>query len=99
MSFNVHILLHLTESIRNWGPLWCFSAYTFENYNGCLLKLFHGTQAVPQQIVGTILRLNDLDSLALGIIPSSPEAVNEAFCNLLDGYKDVKRFHRCGDVV
>lgn len=49
MTYNVHILLHLSDSVRNWGPLWCYSAYSFEGCNGFLLKLYHGTQSVPLQ--------------------------------------------------
>ena len=51
MSYNVHLLLHMTDCVRNWGPLWCYSAYSFESANGLFLKLFHGTQAVAKQIV------------------------------------------------
>ena len=99
MSFNVHLLLHITESVRNWGPFWCFSAYTFENYNGCLLKMFHGTQSVPLQIVNSITRLRDIDSLALSTMPRAPDGVSKVFCELLDGVCDVKKFCRWQDVV
>jgi len=43
MTYNIHLLLHLSDSVRNWGPLWCYSNYDFENVNGSLLKMFHGT--------------------------------------------------------
>ncbi|OXU20232.1 hypothetical protein TSAR_011638 [Trichomalopsis sarcophagae] len=29
MTFNVHRLLHLTQSVVNWGPLYCHSGYGF----------------------------------------------------------------------
>ncbi|KAL7292753.1 hypothetical protein TKK_0013873 [Trichogramma kaykai] len=38
MTFNVHQLLHLTQSVVNWGPLWAHSGYAFENGNGQLVK-------------------------------------------------------------
>ncbi|XP_043469590.1 uncharacterized protein LOC122503198 [Leptopilina heterotoma] len=38
MTFNVHLLLHLAESVYNWGPLWAHSAFAFESGNGQLLK-------------------------------------------------------------
>ena len=47
MNYNVHQLLHLTKTVTDWGPLCCYSSYTFEGFNMALLKLFHGTQAVP----------------------------------------------------
>lgn len=52
-SFNAHILQHAAQSVRNWGPLWCQSAFIFESHNGNLQKLFHGTQAVTEQIANS----------------------------------------------
>jgi len=50
VSFNVHLCLHLTSSVRAWGPLWAHSAFVFESFNGSLLNMIKGTQAVPIQI-------------------------------------------------
>ena len=50
MSANVHNLLHLSECVRNLGPLWAHSCFPFENTNGDLLKLFHGSQGVEKQV-------------------------------------------------
>ena len=55
MSYNVHLLLHMADSVRDWGPIWCYSAYSFESANGLFLKLFHGTQSVGKQIVLSFL--------------------------------------------
>lgn len=49
-SYNVHLLTHLAESVRQWGMLWANSAFVYEDINGKLLKLFSGTQCVPFQI-------------------------------------------------
>ena len=60
MSFNVHQLLHACDCVLNWGPLWAYSAYGFEDLNGKLLNMFNGTQAVALQIAkrfSTILHL------------------------------------------
>ena len=54
MNYNVHQLLHLTKTVTDWGPLSCYSSYTFEGFNMVLLKLFHGTQAVPKIICENI---------------------------------------------
>ncbi|KAJ8050034.1 hypothetical protein HOLleu_03062 [Holothuria leucospilota] len=43
MSFNNHILLHLPNTVLNWGPLWASSCFLFEGYNRTLKSLFHGT--------------------------------------------------------
>ena len=50
MTFNVHQLLHMTRSVRNWGPLWAHSAFPFEDWNGRLLKLVHGTRSAANQV-------------------------------------------------
>ena len=55
MSYNVHQLLHIVDSVRNWGPLWYNSAFPFESMNGKLLKLFHGTQFRGIQILDNAL--------------------------------------------
>ena len=99
MTFNVHLLLHITDSVRNWGPLWCCSAYSFESYNGTLLKLFHGTQAVPQQIASSFLLLQHIEQLAQDTIGNAHEVVKCYFSELLDGYSDVKRAIRLPGIV
>lgn len=39
MTMNIHCLLHIVDCVRNFGPLWCYSMFSFEGYNG-LLKSF-----------------------------------------------------------
>ncbi len=50
MSFNCHQLIHLTESVLNWGPLWATSAFSFERNTGNLRALLKGIKDNPQQI-------------------------------------------------
>ncbi len=49
-TYNVHQLLHLTEVVDDVGPLWSNSCFPFEDYNGDLRDLFHGTQNVDGQV-------------------------------------------------
>jgi len=49
-TFNVHQLLHLPEVVRDLGPLWSNSCFPFEDYNGDLRDLFHGTRNVDGQV-------------------------------------------------
>ena len=51
MTSNVHQLLHMTRSVQKWGPLWSHSAFPFEDWNGKLLKLVHGTRSVSHQVL------------------------------------------------
>ena len=50
-TYNVHGLLHLVERVKDLGPLWTHLCFCFENFNGELRHLFHGTQHVEMQIV------------------------------------------------
>ena len=50
MVFNVHLLSHLVQCVRFWGPLWAYSAFCFETANGNLKRLVKGTKGVAPQI-------------------------------------------------
>ena len=47
---NVHHLLHFADSVRNLGPLWAHSAFPFEDTNGWLGDLFHGSRDPQKQV-------------------------------------------------
>ena len=51
MSYNVHQLKHLIESIHNWGPLWAHSTFAFESANHDLLCATHCAKGVIPQII------------------------------------------------
>ena len=46
---NVHMLRHLTYHVKNWGPLWAYSCFGFESFNG-ELKKYHGTRNMNDQV-------------------------------------------------
>ena len=53
-TLNVHNLLHLVYCVRALGPLYVFSCFPFEDKNGFLLKLIHGTQFIESQIISAV---------------------------------------------
>ena len=55
MTMNVHLLLHLLDTVKRLGPLWGHSCFPFESLNGYLLTLFHGTTHVDKQVKYEIL--------------------------------------------
>ncbi|XP_068727677.1 uncharacterized protein [Montipora capricornis] len=63
-TFNVHQLLHLPEAVRDLGPLWSNSCFPFEDYNGDLRDLFHGTRNVDGQIVTAVSIIQKLPEIA-----------------------------------
>ena len=53
-TFNAHSLLHLVFCVKNLGPLWSFSCFSYEDYKGDLRNLFHGTQHIALQIITAV---------------------------------------------
>lgn len=51
---NTHLLIHLSQFVHNWGPLWCYSCFGFESMNGHLRKSCHGTGYILPQLVHTV---------------------------------------------
>ncbi|XP_077552509.1 uncharacterized protein LOC144166948 [Haemaphysalis longicornis] len=50
LTFNVHQLLHITKSVRQWGPLWAHNAFPFEAGNGALKDAVKAAKGIPHQI-------------------------------------------------
>ena len=51
-SMNVHMLQHLPNCVQQWGPLWAYSCFHFENMNGTLKSQFHGIRNMTKQVYG-----------------------------------------------
>ena len=56
MTMNVHLLQHLPFCVRQFGPLWSFSCFAFENLNGFLSGCIHGNRYIPQQVCFIIIK-------------------------------------------
>lgn len=69
-TINVHNLLHLPQAVRELGPLWTHSCFHFEDKNGYILKMIHGTQNVSSQIVTAVSFVQNL--------PQMIDSVNES---------------------
>lgn len=54
VSYNVHGLLHLTESVKHFGALTSFSAYNFENYLHILKKNVKKPSKILEQIFNRV---------------------------------------------
>uniref|UniRef100_A0ABD2WBX3 Transposase domain-containing protein n=1 Tax=Trichogramma kaykai TaxID=54128 RepID=A0ABD2WBX3_9HYME len=60
MTYNIHQLLHIVQSVIDWGPLWAHFGYPFENGNGQLLKVVHAAKGVINQMCRHIARNQSL---------------------------------------
>lgn len=73
-TFNVHSLLHLGDSVRDLGPLWANSTFTFEGGNGKLVKSITAANGLPHQVVERVVMEQCLDScLAVGCMLTEDE--------------------------
>ncbi|XP_026016884.1 uncharacterized protein LOC113018025 isoform X1 [Astatotilapia calliptera] len=62
VSFNCHQLIHLADCVRNWGPLWATSAFSFERNSANLRALLSNINYNPQKIQDKFLRWQRLPS-------------------------------------
>ncbi|XP_078365460.1 uncharacterized protein LOC144649753 [Oculina patagonica] len=63
-GLNFHNLSHLVKYVRAWGPLWAWSCFGFENMNGEVLKLVHGTGIVAKEVIWNVCIQRRMSSLA-----------------------------------
>lgn len=96
MTFNIHLLTHLAKAVKYWGPLWAHSAFPFENANGNLLRLVHGTKNVTKQIANKFLLHRSIPYFM-----SQYNVSNRVlqFCRQMTEYSKVQHFQRSDNAV
>ena len=55
MTYNIHILQHVVESVRHWGAPWANSALIYEDAGGLMQRQFHGSKTISLQIFSNIM--------------------------------------------
>ena len=96
-TFNMHLLLHAADCVRNWGPLWSYSLFQFENANGVLTRLFNGTSKICMQIVNKVVITQQVRSIGESFF-KHVEA-NDFFNSLVDKKTYHKKAKKCGNVT
>ncbi|KAK3925230.1 Hemagglutinin, partial [Frankliniella fusca] len=81
MSSNVHLLRHLSASVADTGNLFISSCFRFEDLNGKLSDLAHGTRHAVMQIASNF---NILSKLPVLISNVSSDSVR-LFCQKISG--------------
>lgn len=76
MTANVHHLLHLPETVLNFGPLHVYSCFVFEGLNGHLLNHIKGTQHVELQITEAIYKSQMLPQMAQSVLQPGGESIS-----------------------
>ncbi|XP_051243573.1 uncharacterized protein LOC127356108 isoform X2 [Dicentrarchus labrax] len=85
VSFNCHQLIHLTESVQNWGPLWATSAFSFERNSGSLRTLLKGMKDNPQTIYQRFLIWQHLPRHLSSLVFNHQSDFDELLAKLTDG--------------
>jgi hypothetical protein len=92
-TYNVHLLNHFAQCVRNWGPLWAYSLFQFENANGELTKLFSGTRQICMQIVKKVCILQKVRNTSSSVM--CDEEASELQKALADNKKYYKNSVKC----
>ncbi len=74
-SANVHSLLHFCDKTADLGPMWCHSAFFYEDLNKDLRDMFCGTRSVHNQVLDAVNIQNQLPILAKRLTPGSEVSI------------------------
>lgn len=93
VGINVHFLTHLSQSVLDWGCLWTTSMFIPEWFNGVLMSLSNGTQAVADQMAANYLLKLAVREEAVTVLKTYilPPHVTKKLCELLRLPKDTQR--------
>jgi hypothetical protein len=81
--------LTLVPTVKDCGPLWATSAFTFEAHNHVLISMFHGTQCVPQQITDTFLLKSKISLLTRTCVDDDSSACTKNTIADMSNYKQI----------
>lgn len=64
-AINCHQLLHITDCLKSYGPLFANNCFIFENLNSYILKHIHGDgpTGVKMQIINALIKMQAIPSL------------------------------------
>lgn len=82
MTCNLHLIRHLPDDVRKFGPIYFLSCYPFENLNGILKGYVHGSRHPELQItsaVSTFLNLAEIEKKYLRV-----DSAAWRFCRRID---------------
>lgn len=97
MVYNIHTNVHLRECVIRCGPLWCYSAFSFETGNGFLIKLVKGSNGVAQQIARKYCMYSSLPLVIARHPPLTEEVVE--FCDKTLKLRRFKVAEKCQEVT
>lgn len=97
LRLNVHQLLHLPDCVRNLGPLYTHSCFSFESKNGIVLKMIRGSQSIDTQIITAISFIQKLPELKQKCIVKDSEI--DMLCKIIENPSLLKRGQKLDDGI
>ena len=94
LSSNLHQLSHLDKVVKDFGPLWTLSCFTYENMNGTLKNLVHSSNSAQLQICTSLFMLMQALELNNSLRENSPAYL---FCKRLTSVKKQRKCCKIGD--
>lgn len=94
MSFNMHQLTHVGNSVCQCGPLWAHSAFPFEARNSCLKKAVKAANGIPHQI----FRMLQMEETVEVLLATAAEPRVFGYCDSLDAKETQKTLKVIGDI-
>ena len=88
MTYNVHILLHLADTVKYLGPLWATSMFKFEGFNRTIIHSFNGSNCVLEQIAKRLSQRRSIKILQEKVEMINPHSI------ILDNGLDVRERKR-----
>ncbi|KAK3921825.1 hypothetical protein KUF71_011001 [Frankliniella fusca] len=92
MSSSLHLLRHLASSVHDTGNLFISSCFRFEDLNGKLADLAHGTRHATMQIASNFNVMSKLPILISNVSSDSAKL----FCRKVTGRK---HYLQCSEVI
>jgi hypothetical protein len=63
LTYNMHQATHYADCVLNWGQLYHYSTFPFENANGMLQRLIHGTYNIEAEVANSFKIVSSLSIL------------------------------------
>ncbi|XP_044019218.1 uncharacterized protein LOC122859593 isoform X2 [Aphidius gifuensis] len=83
VSYNVHLLTHLAQSVRDLGPLWAHSAFIFENFNQQIKKSVKSSNGVAKQICDGFRLKYAIENMKLECQENLTHEINACLADML----------------
>lgn len=97
LRLNVHQLLHLPDCVRDLGPLYTHSCFSFESKNGIVLKMIRGSQSIDTQIITAISFIQKLPELKQKCVLENSEV--DKLCKTIEEPSLLKRGQKLGSGI